>query len=472
MLRLRTNGAPLSGALFVSNPGAPRKNRRKARKNTGAKAASKAKANKRRKARRNPGKLNLRKFLAKARSNKAAKRTRRNASAAKVKMNRAGRRARTRMKSNTRRTTKRTNGRTVKRNTRRVSVKRNTSRMAKAAPRIRLNRKTRSNGARRSISIRRRRNTGSEGSSVWKFPLVAPVQRLIGKVPFVGTLLSTFIAPLALGVAAGTVHYFGVKGLQAVAPGVMDKVAPVQFTIAGSLVAGILLAGGRIPGLKMIDADLRKKLAAGALVLGGGLDTYRALSRNVGDLGDEIPLYNYSGAYGEDVALYPYNGLGVDLGDGGRYDVIGMEAYNPENAFYGDAGMPVGAMVYAAAQPADAAMCPPDLAQEEGEAALAGLDAYAATFGAVPVVQTSRTGGVSALAGRPGHRWGWLIQLIGFEEFQKVCAMSPDQRVRYIAQLKQHAIQLANQKQVEQAEGSLSGLGLDLGATLFAGSVV
>ena len=46
-----------------------------------------------------------------------------------------------------------------------------------------------------------------------------------------------------------------------------------------------------------------------ALILGGGLDTYRYLSRTMGDLGAEEPLYDFSGL-GVDL-----DGLGVDLGE-------------------------------------------------------------------------------------------------------------------------------------------------------------
>jgi len=423
-LRLRSNGAPLSGALFVSNP-RKRKTSRKTRRKTARKrnvSARKAAPKRNRRNRRNTA-------AAKARRTAALKALRNRRNARKVTRNRRNRRNTALVGAvanrRRRRTTKR---RMTKRNRRNTAPKRNTVR-------------------------RKRRNTNAV--SAFGNRIAAPIQRVVGKVPVIGSIAKQFVAPLVVGAAAGAVHYYGVKALQRYAPNVAEKIQPVQFTVAGSLVAGILLSGGKIPVLKKVSAKTRQQIAAAALILGGGLDTYRFLSSKMGDLGDSMPLYDYSGLgvdLGDSEPLYDYSGLGVDLGDGGAYDVVPLGAL----AFDGDA------IDYSGAEFSDALAAPDDLSVEEGEAALGGAAHYAAAFGPCPVTRTRR-GGMSGLAGRPGHRFGWLIKLVGFDRFQKIAALPPEQRVALIQQMKQQAVDLADQQKVEEQASNLSGIGVDLG---------
>jgi hypothetical protein len=441
-LRLRSNGAPLSGALFVSNPRkrkASRKASRKARRKTARKRNTAS-------ARKAAPKRNRRN-----RRNTAAAKARR-AAALKMLRNRRNKRKTARTMRNRR------NALAMKANRRNRRNRRNTAAAgAVANRRRRMTKRNRRNTAPKRKMVRRtRRNTNAV--SAFGNRVAAPIQRLVGKVPVVGSLAKQFVAPLVIGAAAGAVHYYGVKALQTYAPNVAEKVKPVQFTVAGSLVAGVLLAGGKIPGLKKVSAKTRQQIAAAALILGGGLDTYRFLSRRMGDLGDEVALYDYSGLgvdLGESMPLYDY-------GDGGAYDVVSLGALAVD-------GEPVD---YSAADFADAMAAPDDLSVEEGEAALAGPMHYSATFGPCPVVQ-SRRGGMSSLAGRPGHRFGWLIRLVGWDHFQKIAALPPAKRVALIAQMKQQAISLVDQQKIAEMSGlgvDLGGLGVDLGAHMHAGS--
>jgi hypothetical protein len=436
-LRLRSNGAPLSGALFVSNP-RKRKASRKARRKTARKRNTAS-------ARKAAPKRNRRN-----RRNTAAAKARR-AAALKMLRNRRNKRKATRTMRNRR------NALAMKANRRNRRNRRNTAAAGAVANRRRMKKRNRRNTAPKRKMVRRtRRNTNAV--SAFGNRVAAPLQRLVGKVPVVGSLAKQFVAPLVIGAAAGAVHYYGVKALQTYAPNVAEKVKPVQFTVAGSLVAGVLLAGGKIPGLRKVSAKTRQQIAAAALILGGGLDTYRFLSRRMGDLGDEVALYDYSGIgvdLGDEVALYDY-------GDGGAYDVVPLGALAVD-------GEPVD---YSAADFADAMAAPDDLSVEEGEAALAGPMHYSATFGPCPVVQ-SRRGGMSSLAGRPGHRFGWLIRLVGWDHFQKIAALPPAKRVALIAQMKQQAISLVDQQKIAEMSGlgvDLGGLGVDLGAHMHAGS--
>jgi hypothetical protein len=492
-LRLRSNGAPLSGALFVSNP---RKRKRKAstrkrKRNTASTRSAAAKRNRRNK---------------RTRTSAAAKRRR--AAALRSLRNRRNKRKMARNRRNSlalrmnRRNSTVAAGATVNRRRRRSTKRRRTTRRRNSLA-LKANRR---NGTRKGMVrktarrayTRRRRNTNAMGA--FGNRLSAPIQRLVGKVPVIGSIAKQFVAPLVIGAAAGAVHYYGVKALQRYAPGVAERVKPVQFTVAGSLVATILLAGGKLPGLKMISAKTRKQVAAAALILGGGLDTYRYLSRTMGDLGAEEPLYDFSGLgvdldglgvdLGESMPLYDYSGLGIDMS--GAHDMSGMHMNPHGPAHMHGLGVDLGDgtaydvvplagahdLGYGAADFSDALFAPDDLSVEEGEMALAGAHAFGAAFGPCPVVRSRKVAGASPLVGRPGHRFGWLIRLVGFKRFQAIAALPPQQRVALIQKMKAQAIALADEQQMSAQASSLGGLGvdlgglgMDLGATLHAGAV-
>ena len=360
--------------------------------------------------------------------------------------------------------------------------KRNTCRNALA---LRMNRRKR-NGtkkgmarktARRAFVKRNRRNGTHKGmvrktarrafvkrrnSAVSSFSnkAFAGIKRFVGEIPAIGTTAQKFVAPLAFGAAAGIIHYGGVKLLQRYSPQYARFISPVAGSVAGSFVAALLLMGNKIPGLKKVSAETRQQVAAAALVVGGGLDAYRALSRNMGDLGDlgaEVPLYDFSGI-GVDMGA-----IGVDLGDGGAFDVVPL----PQNM--GSPALLTGGMIdYSGAHMGDAMSSPADLSIEEGEAALAGPASWHSRFGQPPVIRTSH-GGHSPYAGRPGHRFGWLIKLIGFDRFRQIAALPPGQRVAFIAQMKQQSIALADTR---IAGAEMSGIGVDMGATMTAGAIL
>ena len=449
-LRLRTNGAPLSGALFVSNPRrrkkASTKRRRKAastrrRRPTRRKRSAAAK-------RRNTAATKRRNTAAakrRAAARKAAATRRRNA----MMRSRAAKKAAATRKRNTRRNALalRMNRSKRKRNGTKRGMVRKTSRRAYMKPRRR-------NGTRKGMvrKTSRRAYVKRRNSAIQSFQdkALAPVKSLVGKLPVIGTTVQKFVGPLAFGAAAGVVHYYGVKTLQRVAPRYAQVIAPVQFSVAGALVASVLFMGGKIPLLKKVSADTRNKVATAALIGGGVLDTYRALSSHRGDLGAEVPLYDFSG-------------IGVDLGDGGAFDVVPL----PQNM--GNAGLLRGSMIdYSGAHMGDAMAAPADLSIEEGEAALAGPASWHARFGQAPVIRTSH-GGHSPYVGRPGHRFGWLIKLIGFPRFRQIAALPPGQRIAFIAQMKQQAITLADSS---IAGNAMAGIGVDMGATMTAGAIL
>lgn len=483
-LRLRTNGAPLSGALFVSNP---RRRKKAASTKRRRKAASTRRRRTTRSNRRSVAKRTARagkRLLGRVGRKATSMAKRRNTAAAK-------RRAAARKAAATRRRNAMMRSRAAKKGaaTRKRNTRRNALAMRIGKRTVKMGRKTKSGigrVGRKAVSMAkgRRRNGTKKGmvrttarraytkrrnSAVTGFQnkVFAPIKRFVGKIPLIGSTAQKFVAPLAFGAAAGVVHYGGVKLLQRYAPQYARFISPVAGSVAGSFVAALLLMGNKIPGLKKVSAETRQQVAAAALVVGGGLDAYRALSRNMGDLGDlgaEVPLYDFSGI-GVDLGGLGVDmgALGVDLGDGGAFDVVPL----PQNM--GSPALLTGGMIdYSGAHMGDAMSSPADLSIEEGEAALAGPASWHSRFGQPPVIRTSH-GGHSPYAGRPGHRFGWLIKLIGFDRFRQIAALPPGQRVAFIAQMKQQSIALADTR---IAGAEMSGIGVDMGAVMTAGAIL
>tara|TARA_Y100000034_G_scaffold51499_1_gene63314 strand:+ start:261 stop:1568 length:1308 start_codon:yes stop_codon:yes gene_type:complete len=137
------------------------------------------------------------------------------------------------------------------------------------------------------------------------------------------------------------------------------------------------------------------------------------------------------------------------FGDGMRY-LIGKDtqALGPLSA-YGDASF------------ADAAACPAEMSQHEVSAALSGQ--YEKCF--APSPHRTRTKGTkySRHAGHHGHRYGWLVKLIGPAKFHQLCQLPPQQRTEIIQAMKNHALasfshQLSSQRQaVESAAMPIDG---------------
>ena len=137
------------------------------------------------------------------------------------------------------------------------------------------------------------------------------------------------------------------------------------------------------------------------------------------------------------------------FGDGMRY-LIGKstQALGPLSA-YEDASM------------ADAAACPAEMSDHEVSAALSGQ--YENCF--PPSPHRSRTKGTqySRHAGSHGHRYGWLIKLIGPARFHELAKLPPKQRAEIIQALKVQALSTlsgelqATQQYVESAAMPIDG---------------
>ena len=100
---------------------------------------------------------------------------------------------------------------------------------------------------------------------------------------------------------------------------------------------------------------------------------------------------------------------------------------------------------YADAMAGDAAYSGPDFSADEGQALMDGSTAWFRKYGRSPVRATGVRGSMSRHAGRAGHRWGWLIKLVGMDKAAQIAALPPEKRLQVIAALRQQAVDsLAN----------------------------
>ena len=425
-LILRTNGAPLSGALFVSNPN--RQTRRK------KKVLALKRNRKNRRNRRN-------KILLNYHGNRKNRKNRRNPNlwgegARKTLLNVHGNRKNRKNRRN-------------RRNRRNGIV-------------LQTNRRNRRNG----VAVRR----NSYGAFTNK--ATKPITSAVKKVPVVGTVASQYVAPLVMGAAVGAVQYGVMKALKMVPvlSDAIDKVKTVQFTLSG------VAAATALRFVPIGSKQIRDQLAVGALLTGAALDMYRYLTEKVGDLGDSLVEWEDEDYLDDLDGLYE-DGY-IETGDGGAYDVLPLASGTAD-------------LGYSGASLVDAHVSPADLSVDEGETALAGPYQWRRRFGPPP--HSIRRGGYSSMVNQPGHRFGWLIKLIGFPRFQKIAALDPAKRLALIATLRQQAIATVEASSavplatttstsaIDMSDatldmnGELSGLAMnvnDLGALMSAGAAI
>jgi hypothetical protein len=189
----------------------------------------------------------------------------------------------------------------------------------------------------------------------------------------------------------------------------------------------------------------------------------------------------FSGVALTNPGIFGALGMTGGYGDGMAYEIAAITPVDETASSYSGAG----------AAMADALHCGADLDMVEGQAAVAGENAWNQKFGSPPV-RISPMGGAqgdaSHLAGRQGHRWGWLIKMVGFNQFQKMAALPPAQRLNVIQRVRKAAadsfkreMAAANAGSAEAQEnpslfGNLGaagaftseGAGTSYGSTLFA----
>lgn len=254
-------------------------------------------------------------------------------------------------------------------------------------------------------------------------------------VPFV----TEYAVPVAVvGAVAGGVHFaaqkFGVtekitSGLEMIpvvgAPIAQYAPFTVQGLVAGSLLAiGASFAGGAA-GKYLAMA------AGGAIAFGGGIDAFNYLSGAAG--GDDA---TGDLAFG-DLAFTNTSALG-DLAFTNTGD-LGDLAFGAANPGFKVASL--SAEDYAQSSLGDALYSGADFSGVEGQALVNGKATFVSRFGRAPVRAAGRIANqASHLSGREGHRWGWLIKMIGWERAQKLASLPPRQRLALLAKLRKAAI--------------------------------
>lgn len=321
-------------------------------------------------------------------------------------------------------------------------------------------RKSRKAAARRGTSIRRmeasrRRRAFSNPSALGDLALTNPT--MVGAKQY---LLAYAIPVTLAGAAAGGVHAFAAsKGLPQKISEMAEKVpvvgtylAKVPFTIQGAAVgAGLALIAPMVGG----KAGESLALAGGAaLIFGGGIDAFNILSAQFGgeSLGD-LALTNESAlgdlAFG-DLAFTNMGDLGFNegsslgdlalansapLGDGMAYMTAPLTA-DLSQVDYGQASLQ------------DAYYSGADFSAVEGQAILNGKGDFIRKFGAPPIRMGAKAVGHSHLAGRHGHRWGWLVKMVGWKQAQRIASMSPKDRIEVLRKIRSAALAAAQQSQI------------------------
>jgi hypothetical protein len=216
-------------------------------------------------------------------------------------------------------------------------------------------------------------------------------------------------------------------------------------TITGTIAGIALIAFSQFVGRKAMNpmiASYGSALGTGILIAGPILD-FAA----IGDDEDEdgavagLALDNYGDFYEEELGALALDNEGT-FGDGMAYQ-LGAIAEGDAGDEYGQASL--GDAFYSGA----------DFDLGEGQALVNGRRSWAGRYGHPPR-RIGRMGGVrgsaSHLASKPGHRWGWLIKMIGWKNVQALAAMPPKQRVGTIKKLRENALSTFQQLQAQAVQ--------------------
>jgi len=231
------------------------------------------------------------------------------------------------------------------------------------------------------------------------------VNELVDRVPFIGVPITTYIPNTFQGAVFGSALGF-------IATRTRGKTRTYLNTTAGLLVA----AGAFLDTLNFASA-----------AYGGGGEN--------GDLG-ALALDNMGA-----LALDNMGALALD--NMGALALDNMGALALDN--FGD-GMayetaPLAAQEYGQATLGDAYYSGADFSVEEGQALLNGSQGWMRRFGRPTRRTKKEAGSASHMAGMRGHRWGWLIKMVGYSRAAAIASMPPKKRLRVLKALRQGAIQ-------------------------------
>lgn len=213
------------------------------------------------------------------------------------------------------------------------------------------------------------------------------------------------------------------------------EAAPYTITgfLAGTVVAGIGAALNVSPALYG---------PAAVLALGSGI------------VMDTVSAYDQMSAGGDKAGIV-YNGLAYNGIAYSGSDYSGLAAMT--NPGYGSADAQAVMAEYGDAMESDAAMSGDDFDDDEGQAFMRGPRAFFARFGRPARVASRARSAYSRHAGKPGHRWAWLVKLVGFDKAAEIASLSPDRRLAVIASLKAQALRSLPALMAQQNTGTTTG---------------
>ena len=335
------------------------------------------------------------------------------------------------------------------------------------------------------------------GINVLAMPLqaIATIQEKIADVPVIKNIAFA-VTPLALGAGVYAVHRVVEPMLiphidkllqNKYVPAPIKKLVHYPYSVTGVSV-GLALA--LLAKYGLVSKQAATIVASSAVSVGMALDlSLKPFAEAAGDVATEKTLEVV------EVSEQPLSGVHMGAlqqnphgyGDGGQY-MIGRNTTALGN--YGAVkmgAMHMGSMHdYNDASMADAQACTCVMMPEEVAAAKAGQAAYRRKFGVSPNNKRKIQSLRSRHAGRAGHRFGWLVKMIGWNNFQKIASLPEKQRATVINQLQKQAIasipqiiaaQQAQNASVESAsvpvDGTINGVqgfeGVGYGAMMFAG---
>jgi hypothetical protein len=252
------------------------------------------------------------------------------------------------------------------------------------------------------------------------------------RIPVVGEYLN--MAPyLSTGIIAGGVVGAAAGYLGGAAGAYLAVIAGAIVTAGGVLEAQAYTSAASGDTLNVSDEFVGEADLAGLALSNPGVFSGIAL--------DNGALHGIALDNG---GMHHLNGIAMDnggFGDGMAYELADLSM--PSYLSGTSANFDEGVSDYAGTSLADALSSGADLSIDEGNAAVIGKSAYVKRFGH-PTVRRYAMGapkGRSHLAGQPGHRWGWLIKLIGFSRFQAIAALPPKKRLSVLKKMRASAIQ-------------------------------
>lgn len=221
-------------------------------------------------------------------------------------------------------------------------------------------------------------------------------------------------------------------------PVIGEYLAEMPYTVSALGVGALTTAGGYAVG------QARAGLSIGTAAVVGGL--FLDLFPRVADfVAGYLPGTNKAGIAYSGIA---YSGIEVNP----RHQYAGVVV----NPGYGAADEHDMMLEYGDAADGDAAHSGEDMDDDEGQALMDGPRAFFGRFGRPPRVASRIRAAYSRHAGKKGHRWGWMIKLVGPRKAAEIAALAPAQRQAVIADLRRCALSSLQAQMAAAQQGSTS----------------